>query len=378
MKKTSLMILYTVLLLALLAAGSVSVFVSAAGEGRTDLLFSGEEEREKLVNEELPLRSAALAPYQLLNSLLGRRYYPDGSYLIRPDGLILQGSGYRSDAEEAEKVKQVYDVCLEEDRDFLYVLCPGKPETDEELREYGIACYRNENADLLLQKLEASGVPVLDLRPVIWAAGHARGDPYAMFYKSDHHWTADAGLIAARETAAELNRLYGLGLDTDVLNEDRMRREVKEGTFVGEMGQKLLGPFGSSDHLAVLRPAEPVELHYVSPQQKLDKQGDFDIVLFKRRSVTGDRAYYHYMGLNDNLGYLENAAGGGSNILLIKDSFSNVVTPYLALTAGRVTWWDMREDNTVLSYIREHPEIRTVVILYSMSMAVSDEMNDFH
>ena len=79
---------------------------------------------------------------------------------------------------------------------------------------------------------------------------------------------------------------------------------------------------------------------------------------------------------NDHLGYIENANAKG-NMLLVCDSFSRVVVPYLALTAGKIEWWDMRNDTGLLSYINEHPEIDNVVVMYNISFSVDPAMNDF-
>ena len=72
--------------------------------------------------------------------------------------------------------------------------------------------------------------------------------------------------------------------------------------------------------------------------------------------VDYENAYYYYMGTYDHLGYIENENENAGNILLVKDSFSCVVTPYLALSAGKVTWWDMRNGNNIKEYLAKHPE----------------------
>jgi hypothetical protein len=147
------------------------------------------------------------------------------------------------------------------------------------------------------------------------------------------------------------------------------------------MGKKLLGPYGSLDNLVVWKPLH-ANLHYRVPDRKIDRTGDFDIIFFEERYRNGrldgmGNTYYYYMGENDSLGSLENLDGGSGDLLVIKDSMSCVVTPYLALTAGKVTWWDMRKDTAVIDYLKKHPEIRTVVVMYNTSYALSRSANDF-
>ena len=53
------------------------------------------------------------------------------------------------------------------------------------------------------------------------------------------------------------------------------------------------------------------------------------------------------------------------------------MAPYLSLTMNELTLWDMRSDPAVLSYLLEHPEIRTVVIAYNPGFLDVAGMYDF-
>ena len=64
-------------------------------------------------------------------------------------------------------------------------------------------------------------------------------------------------------------------------------------------------------------------------------------------------------------------------IFLINDSFSNVVTPFLALAAKHVTTWDMRSDMNVYAYLNDHPEIETIIIAYTIATVPTQQMHDF-
>lgn len=379
---TRLRAAYAAFLLSMLGALFALSFHSLVVHRRIAPYARGEKTLEETVNDGLPGHRVALAPYRAVNKLLDRRYYPDQMYLIHDDGMINAGSPQLIEPQAAENIRDLYELCQEQDKDFLYVLCPSKNMGDDELWQYGIACHRNESADLFLQKLDSYGIPYLDLRPTIWEAGIEQGNPYALFYKTDHHWTADGGLVAARTIADTLNDLYDLSLDTRAIGEQNMTREVVDRPFVGEMGEKVLGSLSQTDNLVVWRPRGAAHLHYVSPDFEIDRTGDFDIVfdeelLDRDPLLSGANLYYYFMKGNDQLGWIENEDGNDSSILLVKDSYSCVVTPYLALTAGKVTWWDMRKDRALLSYLREHPEVKTVVVMYTMSFSVNSEMNDF-
>lgn len=344
-------------------------------------LLGNAENRDQILFEAMPAHNVCLLPAMFVNHLLDRRYFPSENYYINEDDQILQGSmGTIDPSTHADHLAMLRDACEAQNKDFFYVLCPGKPVDDEELRQHGIDCYRNENSDNLLAALDERHVPYLDLRPVL--KDLSDGDLYQWFYKSDHHWTADAGAEAARRIVSELNARYHCGLDEQAAQEGNMKRTVFPEPWVGEMGQKILGPWSPQDHLVVWEPKQPVSFHLAETVSGKELDGGFDV--FFHGEVLGhhlpwDRksVYYYYMGGNDTLVKIDNRNLETGNLLIVKDSFSNVVVPYLSLSCAHVTIWDMREDQEILPYLQEHPEIETVIVMYNTSFSVKSDMNDF-
>ena len=377
-----LRLIFAALILGLFAVLGISSAVSLIKAGKVKEMLKAGDERDAFITDVLPGTSAFVLPSALLNSALDRRYYPDNRYLIRDDGQIVMGSEAPIDPEtNADNIASLRDLCAEEGKDFLYVMCPGKPQSDDEMRQYGIDCYRNENADSLLAALEERGVPVLDLRPLM--AEICEGDLYRIFSRTDHHWNGDGGLIAARLIAEDLNERYGAGLDVTALDEDRLTRTVIEEPWVGEMGEKILGPFSPrKDHLIVWTPKDPVPFHMTDAESGIDGDGGFELFLHEESRPGSDMpwggsSYYYFMGGNHQLVKAENRDRSEGDLLIIKDSFSCVVVPYLSLTSKSLTTWDMRRDKAVMSYIKDHPEIRTVLVMYTISISTKSDMNAF-
>ena len=340
------------------------------------------KKREQILFDSMPARDMYLRPAMYLNRVLDRRYYPSQNYYINEEDQILQGSTAQIDPTAiADHLAMLQDTCKAQNKKFLYVLCPGKPWDDEEFRKYGIQCYRNENADVLLTNLGERNVPYLDLRP---AFKELSGDNrYQWFYRSDHHWTADAGSEAARRIISELNVRCQCGLNEQAVQKESMTRSVLQEEWIGEMGIKILGPWSMRDRLVVWEPKSPGHFHLTDGVYNKEKDGGFEVFfhkeLLKNNLATGGARslYYYYMGGNDTLVRIDNMDQETGNLLIIKDSYSNVVVPYLALASAHVTIWDMRDDQEVLSYIREHPEIETVVVMYTTSFSVKGDANDF-
>ena len=80
---------------------------------------------------------------------------------------------------------------------------------------------------------------------------------------------------------------------------------------------------------------------------------------------------------NNNLDEIFNKDVRNGDMLMIKDSFSCVVSPFLALTCKHLTLWDMREDANVTAWIKKHPETETVMVIYNTSFVTNNEMNNF-
>ena len=368
----------------ILSCMTVAGIISTLGLfSKSDLttLWRDAENRDQILFNSIPKNEVCLMPAMFLNHVLDRRYYPSENFYIKENGQIIQGSSDPIDSSAcADHLAMLQAECEAQNKSFFYVLCPGKPMDDKELRQYGIECYRNENADALLANLDKRNVPYLDLRPALKEMGG--GNLYQWFYKSDHHWTADAGVEAARQIVSQLNVCCHCGLDESAIQRECMTRKVFQESWFGEMGQKILGPWSPPDHLVVWEPDTPGHFHLVDFVTGREKDGGFEVFfhneLLKNRLLPEKGSlYYYYMGGNSALVKISNQNLETGNLLIIKDSFSNVVIPYLSLASAHVTVWDMRENQEVLSYLERHPEIETVIVMYTISFSVKSNMNDF-
>ena len=335
----------------------------------------GPQALEEELLDHLPLKSRLLTPSSALNQSLSRNYYAESDILVNEDGVLLQGSQAGSVDQALENVGSLNEYCRETGRDFLYVILPGKPFSDEELQHFGISCQRNATADRFREGLAERGIPFLDTRPFF------RDDFYEMFYKTDHHWTAEAGLRAASRIVHTLNREYGYSLHEELLDPARYSKEVLPDFWTGEMGRKIFGA-GSRirDDLVLLTPDFPVHMTRSDYESGTKVSGGFDVLTnpenLQSSSKDGPSPYYYYLGGTSTV-ELENKDISNGSLLVIKDSFSNAMLPFLSLSAGHITAWDMRENKGVYIYLDRHPEIKTVMIAYTISFVPTSFMNDF-
>ena len=379
MKKAIRIAFLLCFLLLFLLVGIFTARLSLQKKASLDI-SEGPSALDEWIGKYIPGRQLTLAPYRLWNSALDKRYYPDMNIFINDSGQFVSSSRLVKDRirEASDNIKRLSDHCQKWGKNFLYIVYPGKPEYDEELQRLGISCYRNESADLMLSRLDRFHIPNLDLRDLF----RTEDDYYSYFYKTEHHWNADAGLKAARAIAERLNEEFDTGLDIGRVEETVIGRQIYPGVFIGEQGMKTLGKYGERDDFIVRFPLYETHMRYLCHDDKTDVSGGFEILtdpaMLTREHLDGGKSlYYYYLFQNSGLVEIWDEDVPAGDILFIKDSFSNVVTPFLALTAKHITTWDMRFDNRVMSYLSRHPEIETVIIAYQLGFITTSNMNDF-
>ena len=80
---------------------------------------------------------------------------------------------------------------------LLYVQAPQKLQSGDPRLPDGVSDYGNDYADQILAVLEEQGVAALDLRETLAACGR---DWSSLFFRTDHHWTPEAGFLACQTT----------------------------------------------------------------------------------------------------------------------------------------------------------------------------------
>lgn len=226
----------------------------------------------------------------------------------------------------------------------------------------------NENAEAswLLRGLEERGVDWLDLRESLHAGGL---DHAECFYRTDHHWTMETGLWAARTVAEELNERYALGLDTAPLAAQRFESRVWERAFLGSWGRKVTLRFAQPEDFALPVPEESGNFRLLVPEDGIDVSGGFEI-LYDEAAITPEDLYSgnsYGAVLRGDCPYLvvknlENP--DGPVVAVLRESFAVAVGPYLSMAAGEVHFIDARYyQGSVRSLLEEiGPDVVTALI----------------
>lgn len=324
-------------------------------------------------NQRLPYRAAlveAANEYedQINWNLAGINEY--NSAVDQEDGYLTTYSNWIDVWENAHQVALFRDTLIPQGIPLLFVQYPNKISKDDTVLNNVVDFY-NSNADRLLEGLRHYGVDVLDLRQQITAQGK---DYQALFYDTDHHWRPETGLWAAGAIARSLRDDYGIAYDLQLLEPSRFTTTTYERWFLGSQGKKLTLARAVPDDFTLLTPEYPVDWTLKIPSIGLDERGGFDIIYdmsqVEPKDLYGKDPYGAYMhaGRDDQaLMQFRNYLVPFQNqrILLIGDSFSNTMFPFLALGAEHIDKVDLRHYEGSLPELISSSQYTMVVIAYS-------------
>lgn len=256
--------------------------------------------------------------------------------------------------------------CQENGIQFLVALAPNN--NARGALYDGTLDFSNENGDAYLAGLETRGIQCLDLRPLLDAQSVNHMD---LFFKTDHHWKPNTVRAAVQAIARTLNASYGYHMDVSLLDAGNFHEDVYPARYLGSFGQRLTLSRVQPDDFPLIYPNFPVTLRLQIPSMQLDRTGDFSIFYDYRQLAVQD----FYQPLYGTYTYGERALVSVQNpqkkdqhkLLLVRDSFGNLMIPLLALGTKNVDAIDMRFfTGSLRAYLRqERPD--TVLLCYTIT-----------
>ncbi len=377
MKKTVFLFLY----LAITAALLIAVLDSAAKKQKK--FPATQEEYETMAETALRSADGVKTAYGAAGLALQHdAIMADGEAVVRmADDFLIPFhtvSGFHLDR-AVERIEALRAFCAGLDIPVFYVSYPSKGTyTEANAEDYGFSSNEKETRAQFLARIRALDIPVLDVAAAFKARGFSQQD---VFYKTDHHWKTRMGLIAAGEIAALLDGNITAKLDPGSLAEDRFRTTVYKQKWLGETGRKVSSVWARTlEDYVLYEPDFETAIEYYVPAAKISDKGTFsDLIDWKllngETNLYQDSLHYAYMRDVRQVAQLRNKMMSGAKILLIRDSYSIPVAPFLALSCGDLFCWDMRSNkDTVFDYIDKH-RFDAVVIAYTDFWR--DEMYDF-
>ena len=296
--------------------------------------------------------------------------------------LTFIGQGEADPGEQAAELKRLQTALDERDAALLYLQAPSKLEPGEDVLPYGLEDPSNDCADRLMEALEEAEIDHIDLRQTLREAGGEWGD---WFYQTDHHWGQEAAFVCFQALAQKLTdyqqtvtvgretETRSIAIDPRCADPDSYDKQTLPDFFLGSQGKRVGASYAGADDFVLWTPKFPTLLHYAGATGG-DRYGDLtETVLFpqrvEERDFYGGNPYTYYAGGDYPFAQITNYYNPqGPRVLLIRDSFSCAITPYLALACSQLTTLDPRSFTGDLLGTIDWVRPDVVVVLYSSGM----------
>ena len=282
------------------------------------------------------------------------------------DGYYVYTYNRHDMTEYAASIARLDDFAKENGAKFCYVNIVRKKNKFADTELNGID-YTNDNADELLEKLKARGIDTLDFRE--YTKNLSPSEYHALFYRTDHHWRASTAILAAGIIIDKLESL-GITVDKSHFNVNDYEEKLYPKAYLGSQGSKLKLSRNLYDDISLYYPKFPTNVHIEVPSFEINENSDFS-VLYNRQQVkeadlTGKLDYHVYMYSDNPLTKVDNFnINSSQKVLVIRDSFTDTMGPFLAMGLAHVTFLDIRAfTGSVQTFIKElQPDV--IIVAYS-------------
>lgn len=174
-----------------------------------------------------------------------------------------------------------------------------------------------------------------------------------IFYHTDHHWTT-------------LGAYYGYERICNVLNEKPIPlNQLKSSTihnFYGTLDAKYKGVGIKPDNI----------IYYHIPVKKISINGKEKNSLYDMEKINKRDKYAMFLHGNNNLIKIKTNQSKKGKLLMIKDSYSNSLIPFLTLHFREIYVIDLRYFTGSVSKLMEEKKIDKTIFLYNFDTLMSD------
>lgn len=304
------------------------------------------EEYETYVTDQFVGRDAFVSMKSACERVLGKKinngvYYAQDGYLIEQFASVEEELTDRN-------VEAIGRFAQEASAEVMLALIPGSAQINrDKLDADAPELDQKEIIQNIYRRAGEYGVTTIDMYDTLWE--HREEE---LFYRTDHHWTslgAYYGYLAyAQETwltPVELERYS-----------ETVRSEEFYGTLYSKAGAFWIAPDRISTYVA----DENIEVEHI--------EGEASAVsgLYDLEKLSGKDKYAMFLGGNQPLAVIRTSKQDQPRLLIIRDSFSDSLAPFLTEHYSEIYLWDFRYNReSVADFIKEN-QVEKVLICYSL------------
>lgn len=250
---------------------------------------------------------------------------------------------------------------------FIYMQCPSKLFSESDMISGIIENRKDSDEDIVCNSLKEEGVAVLDIRDYM-------PDDYeeymSCFYRTDHHWKIETGLYATSLLAEYLNETLDFHIDTTLFDMDNFNVDTYQNYWIGSQGKKVSLGYIDAEDFNFLTPKKEQNWTVNIPIMNIQETGDFSIIIddneLKGKNIYKENPYAAYIyGDQAYMSIVNNEITTEEKVLIIADSFSEAVVPFLAMGVRQVDKLDLRHFTGSLRTFLEENAYDAVIFMVS-------------
>ena len=207
-----------------------------------------------------------------------------------------------------------------------------------------------------LKRAAETGVPVVDFRSIL----SAHADEY-IFYRTDHHWTSRGAYYGYAAVMEALGRGDG------TLPITHFGVETVSGDFNGTLYSQSGVHWMEPDYMQFWVPEEGLTV------TSWRSGAPETAALYDRTYLDQKDKYSAFLGGNQPLCVIRNEAlPDGGKLLLVRDSYSDSLAPFLSQSFSEVHLLDLRYYRASVAQYAAENDIDGILVLYSVPNFVTD------
>ena len=327
-------IVFLILILLLSAGTMLNVFRFRQGDVPVNEQLPEDADTEQEMNAVFYEKEEFLKLNGMMRRMLGQRML-NGVVRLNNGQLTYLHAPIEEETlqQNADNITALYNYFAQRGIPFLFAVTPDKISMYDDELPPGYTDSSNDNIEIFLQRLRDNGTPYIDLREDLHTIDP---DLYRFFYKTDHHWTTEAGFYAFTLLAEELQKA-GIYIPEEVLDINNYTQEVHEKTLFGSWGQRVGRGFADEEDFALWIPTYDTQI--VRGFDSL--RGTLGDVLYDRTVFDTNTDGLVYDGvLLDTTRFVNEGHSNGQRILFIGDSMARTVIPYFVASFREFFWGD--------------------------------------
>ena len=227
----------------------------------------------------------------------------------------------------ADPTIQFHEYLKKRGTSLVYVSPPCTPDKYDPQLPAGVEDYSNDNVDRFIKRLSEAGIDTIDIREEMYKDGI---EHYDMMYKTDHHWTTRAGFYTYGILEEYIVEKTGCEVDSRISDIDHYTVTLYEDWHLGSNGQRTGIYYTGIDDFELILP----EFRTII-QNGSGSIGSMQDLIINTEPLedTDYTSRYTYdwvlWGSQGNFTNLD--CPNDIRILIISDSFSNALNPYLIM-----------------------------------------------